>query len=97
MEANSEQELEQLLDEGKISQEEYQELKQAMAENNKSQAIEQNETEHKSNSIYKLGKIALVLTLGGITLPIQAQPNGRAFKHPSGLKPARCPLTSSLI
>jgi hypothetical protein len=66
---SSEQELKQLLDEGKLSQQEYQELKQAMAEKNKVQDVKQEEGENRSDSIYNLGKNALLLALGGILIP----------------------------
>ena len=69
MEPTSEQELKQLLEEGRITEEEFQELKRAMAEKGKSQAVEQQGSENEVQSARKLGKIALVLTLGGIALP----------------------------
>lgn len=69
MEPTSEQELKQLLDEGKITEEEYKELKRAMAEKGKSHAVEQEGGENEVQSARNLGKIALILTLGGIVLP----------------------------
>ena len=70
MEPTSEQELKQLLDEDRITEKEYKELKQAMVETTKMQSVEQEQGENKSNSVHKLGKIALVLTLCGIILPV---------------------------
>ena len=68
MEPSSEQELKQLLEEGKISQEEYQELQEA---------IQQKETPVKSISEPKqpkpgnnYGKAALILMIAGLLLPI---------------------------
>lgn len=73
MEPTSQQELKQLLDEGKISQEEYQELKQAMAERDAERKSDCDinikgdfQLELKSRD---LGKIAAILVLGGFILP----------------------------
>lgn len=69
MEPTSEQELKQLLEEGKISEEEYDDLKQAMAEKHKVYSAEHEGAETKPNLASKLGKIALILVLSGIVLP----------------------------
>ena len=69
MEPTSQQELKQLLDEGKVTEEEYYELKQAMDQKNKEKPVEHEKGENKSQSAHKLGKIALALTLCGIVLP----------------------------
>ncbi|MBL7214162.1 MAG: SHOCT domain-containing protein [Phycisphaerae bacterium] len=70
MEPTSEQELKQLLEEGKITEEEYHELKHAMTEINKGQSTSQDGTKNISNPPHKLGKFALILTLGGVVLPV---------------------------
>jgi len=74
MEPTSEQELKQLLDEGRVTQEEYQELKQAMAERD---AEKKSDCDINIKGNFQLelcsqdlGKLALILALGGIILPM---------------------------
>ena len=69
MEPTSEQELKQLLDEGRITEEEYHELKQAMDQKNKEKPVEHERGENIPGLPHKLGKIALILALGGIVIP----------------------------
>ena len=83
MEPTSEQELKQLLDESRITEDEYQDLKQAMAEKDKSQPIEQKQSESKADSTYKLGKIALILALGGVMLCAFAFWSSYTYSHPT--------------
>lgn len=69
MEPTSEQELKQLLDEGKISEQEYQELQEALRQKEITpQQLLEKPAEPKGRSIY--GKTALVLFIMSITLPI---------------------------
>jgi hypothetical protein len=84
---SSEQELKQLLDEGNISKEEYQELKRAMAERDAENESDCDinikgdfQLELKSRD---LGKIALVLVLGGIALFAFAIWSSHNYRHPT--------------
>ena len=68
MEATSEQELKQLLNEGKITEEEYQELLEAIHQKNKPQPPIEKPPLTKSRSGF--GKAALILMIAGFVVPI---------------------------
>ena len=63
----SEQQLKQLLEEGQINEQEYEQLLEAMK--NQKDNEYPSRTILKDNSKSKLGKIAVILTLAGIILP----------------------------
>ncbi|MBE9544684.1 MAG: hypothetical protein IMF02_09350 [Proteobacteria bacterium] len=68
MEPTSEQELKQLLDEGKITEQEYQELLEAIRQKETTQKPVEKSTGSKPRTGY--GKAALILMIAGVLLPI---------------------------
>ncbi len=70
MEPTSQQELKQLLNEGKISEREYRELFQSMSEKKTDLPLSDIKDERKSDKISKRGKIAFCLVLGGVVFAI---------------------------
>ena len=70
MEPTSEQELKQLLDEGRITEQEYQELLEAIRQKETVQKPIEKPNEHKPRTGY--GRAALILMITGILLPIIA-------------------------
>jgi hypothetical protein len=67
MEPTSEQELKELLDEGRISEEEYRQLLEALHQKQKLQPSAEEPIQYKPPNTY--GKAALILMIAGIVLP----------------------------
>ena len=70
MEPTSEQELKQLLDEGRITEEEHKELLEAIRQKETVQEPIEKPGKSIHNSADKPGKIALILVLSGIVFPL---------------------------